>query len=143
MTNSWSWREQNNRIRENTGIFLPLSSKKESSEIRSWASKLTVPFYLPHSLLFVAQRTITVSANHVIFFTAIKGARCDLVRFVYHGIILDTTELYFWPAFFIFLLRTLLWKMSLAMRIEFRYSPAWCFICAFRRELVVLNTAWS
>ena len=72
----WSWRAQriqNKRIRENTEIFLPFSPNKESSEIRSSASKLTAPFYLPHSLLFVAQRTITVSANHVIFYRNKEG----------------------------------------------------------------------
>jgi len=57
---------QSNRIRENADILLPFSPKKESSEIRISASKLTVPFYLPHSLLFVAQRTITASAHHVL-----------------------------------------------------------------------------
>jgi hypothetical protein len=98
---------QSNRIRENTDIFIPFPPKKESSEIRSSASKLTVPFYLPHPLLFVAQRTFTVSANHVIFYRH-KGRkmRPGSVRLPrdysgYHRVV-------FLADFFIFLPRTLL-----------------------------------
>ena len=96
---------QSYRIRENTDIFLPFSPKKESSEIRSSASKLTVPFYLPHSLLFVTQCTVTVSANHVIFYRD-KGnkMRPGSVRLPrdylgYHRVV-------FLAGCFVFLLRT-------------------------------------